>query len=61
MLQETVGVLSDPEYGVAMRDSGTDIMRLASQRTRAASSELAIFTLIFVNKTKAAVISGGQG
>ena len=38
MLQETVRVLSDPECGTAMHASGTASSRVASWRTRVASS-----------------------
>ena len=44
MLQETVGVLSEPERGAAMRALGTALRRVASCKMRAVSSrsELAI-------------------
>ena len=44
MLQETAGVLSEPEHGYAMRDLETSSRRVASCKMRAASlrSELVI-------------------
>ena len=38
VLQETVGVLSEPEHGEAMQALGTALRRVASCRTGAASS-----------------------
>ena len=38
MLQETVGVLSEPERGAAMRALGTALRRVASCKMRAVSS-----------------------
>ena len=63
MLQETVGVLSDPERGVDMHASRTDTRRVTSWRTRAerSRSEFVIATFRFVDKNKYAMISGGQG
>ena len=39
VLQETVRVLSDPECGADMRDSGTAARRMDSWRTKAARSK----------------------
>ena len=38
MLQETVGMLSEPEHDAAMRSLGTDSRRVASYKMRAESS-----------------------
>ena len=38
MLHKTVSVLSNPQCGTAMRAAGTSSMRVASWRTKAASS-----------------------
>ena len=50
MLQETVGVLSNPERGAASLPSGTAASRVASWRTSTASSrsELVIVPSLFV-------------
>ena len=63
VLQETVGVLSDPERGGAMHTSGTDARSVASCRTSAANyrSELAILPSQFVEEMRLAIISSGQG
>ena len=62
MLQETVGVLSEPERGADMQDFGIASRSVASYRTRAASLryELVIIMLELVNETNSAVISSGQ-
>ena len=61
MLQETVGVLSDPEQGAASLDSGTAARRVASWRTSATSSrsELVIVPYLFVEETRLAMMSAG--
>ena len=63
MLQETVGVLSDPEQGAASLVSGTATSRVASWRTSAASSKskLVIVPSLFVEETRSEMISAGQG
>ena len=63
MLQETVVVFSEPEHGAAMRALGNASRRVASCRTRAASSryKLVILPLGLVDKTNSAVMSYGQG
>ena len=63
VLEEIVGVLSGPERGMSMRDSGTFSRRVSSWRTRVeiSRSEFAIFPLRLVNKTKYTMISDGQG
>ena len=63
MLQEKVGVLSEPEHGAAMRALGTASRRVVSCKTRAESSrsELAIVPRGLVENTKYAIMSGGQG
>ena len=63
VLQGTVRVLSNPEFGTAMRASGTDSRRVAWWRMRTGSSrsDFMIVPLIFFNKNKSAMMSGGQG
>ena len=63
MLQETVQVLSDPERGVASLASGTAGSMVASWRTSVASfrSELVIVPSLFVEETRSAMMSAGQG
>ena len=63
MLQETVGVLSDPERGAASLDSGTAASRVASWRKSAtiSRSELVIFPSLFVEETRSAMMSAGKG
>ena len=63
MLQETVGVFSDPERGAARLASGTAMIRVASWRTSAASSrsELVIVPSLFAEETKSAMMYAGQG
>ena len=63
MLQETVGVLSNPERGAASLASGTDVSRVASWRTSAASSksEFVIVPSLFIDDTRSAMMSSGQG
>ena len=63
VLQETVGVLSDPERDAASLVSGTAARRVTSQRTSVASSrsELAIVPSLFVDETRLAMMSAGQG
>ena len=63
MLQETVGVLSEPERGAAIQAMGTALRRVASCRKRAASSisELAIVPLGLVDDNNSAATSTGQG
>ena len=61
MLQETVGVLSDPESRAAILALETASRRVASYKTRAVSSrsELVIVPWGLVKDTKLATISGG--
>ena len=63
MLQETVGVLSGQESGMGMHAYGTAVRRLAFRITRAPSSRFDFVRvhLIFVNETKSAMMSSGQG
>ena len=63
MLQETVGVLYEPERGAAMLALGTALRRVASCKTSVASSisELVIVPWGLVDDTKLAKMSGGQG
>ena len=63
MLQDTVGVLSKPERGVAMSASGISAMRVALCRTRAASSrsQFVIVPFRFFDEKKSAIIFSGQG
>ena len=63
VLQEIVGVLSYPEQGAANLASGTALSRVASWRTRAESSrsELVIVPSLFVDETRLAMMSAGQG
>ena len=63
VLQETVGVLSGPERGTAMRALGTDLRRVTSCKTRAAGlrSELVIVPWGLVKDTKLLMMSRGQG
>ena len=63
MLQNKVGVLSDPERGATILASGTAASRVTSWRTSAASSrlELVIYPSLFVEETRLAMMSAGQG
>ena len=63
VLHEMVGVLSDPEHGTAMCAVGTAARMVASWRTSMASSrpKFLILTSRFVNDTKSAMMSDGQG
>ena len=63
VLQEIVDVLSEPEYGAAMRALGTASRRVASCRTRAASflSNLVIAMCGLANNTNPEVTSAVQG
>ena len=63
VLQETVGVLSEPERGAAMQALGTASRRVASCITRATRlrSELVIVPLGLVDETNSAVTFSGQG
>ena len=63
VLQETVGVLSEPECGAAMRSLGTTSRGVASCRTSLASlrSELVIVLCGLVDDTNSEVKSAGQG
>ena len=63
MLQETVGVLSDPDRGAVIVASGHVSSRVASWRTRAASlrSEFVRVPSVFLSKISALMMSGGQG
>ena len=63
VLQEMVGVLSNPEHDAAMRASRTASKRVASWITRAARFRLdfVMVTLIFFDNTKSAMMLGGQG
>ena len=62
MLQETVRVLSDPERGSTMSNSGTATRSVASCRTSAANyrSELVIVPSLFVEKKRLVMMSSGQ-
>ena len=57
-----VGVLSDSKCGVAMHASGTDARAVALPRTKAVilRSELVIWPLRLVSKTRLEMISGRQ-
>ena len=63
VLQETVGVLSDPDRGAAMVASGHVSIKVASWRTRASTSrsEFVRVPSGFLSKISALVMSGGQG
>ena len=63
VIQEMMGVLSDPEHGAAMRIVGTSTRRVTSWITRATilMSEFVIVSLRVFNKTKSVMMSGGQG
>ena len=62
VIQETVGVLSDPECGAAMRASGTAARSVALCRTITANSrsELAIAPSLFVEYTRLEMMYSGQ-
>ena len=62
VLHETVGVLSDPERGIAMRASGTTTREVGLWRTMAASlgSEFVFVPLRFGDENKFAMMSEGQ-
>ena len=61
MLQETMGVLSNPERGAASLASGTSASRVASWRTSTTSSksEFVIVPSLFVEESRSAMMSGG--
>ena len=63
VLQETVGVLSNPERGAAIVASGHTSRRVALGRTRAASSrsELVSVPPLFLSDINAAMMSSGKG
>ena len=63
VLQETVGVLSEPERDAAILAFGTASRRVASCKTRAASSrsELVLLPWGLAKETKLATMSSGQG
>ena len=63
MLQEIVGVLSEPEIGSAMQALGTASKRVASciTRTESSRSDLVIVPLGLVVNINSAVTSAGQG
>ena len=63
VLQETVGVLSDPDRGAAIVAYGHVSSRVASWRTRAASSRSEVVRVPsgFLSKISTLMISGGQG
>ena len=63
MLQEAVGVLSEPECGASMLALGNALGRVAYCITRAASSrsELVILPYGLVDETNSEVTSAGQG
>ena len=63
MLRETVGVLSEPEHGTAVRALRTSLRKVAFCRKRAAisRSELVNAPCGLVNKTNYEVTSAGQG
>ena len=63
VLQETVGVLSEPERSAAVRALWTSSRRVASFKTRSASLrlELVIVPWRLVEDTKLVIISEGQG
>ena len=62
-LHKTVGWLSDPERGAAMRAAGTAARRVALWRTRVvrSRSEFVKVPLRFVCETNCVMISGVQG
>ena len=61
VLHDTVGVLSDPERGAAMRAAGTAARRVALWRMRAVSSrsEFKTVSLRFVGKNSSEMMCGG--
>ena len=63
MLQDTVGLLLEPECGAAIQALGTALSRVESCRTRSASSrsELVIGMLGLVGNTNSAVTFACQG
>ena len=63
MLQEKLGVLSEPECGAAMQALGDPSRRVASYKTRAARSrsDLVIVPWRLVKDTKLLIMSGGKG
>ena len=63
VLQETVGVVSDPEWSATIFASGHKSRRVASWRTRAESlrSEFVRVTSGFLSNISAVMVSGGQG
>ena len=63
VLQETVGVFSDPKRGAAIVVSGQILRRVDLWRTRAASSRSEFVRVHsgFLSEMSAAMIPGGQG
>ena len=63
VLQETVGVLSDPERGGTMRASSTSTRSVASCRISADSSrlDLVIALYLFIKETRLAMMYSSQG
>ena len=63
MLHKRVGMLSDPERGVAMRTVGTITRRVALWIIRVAilRSEFFIVPLIFLDENNFVMMSNGQG
>ena len=63
VLQETVGILSNPEQGAAIFASGHVSRRVALWRTRAASLRLEFVRVLsgFLSKISALMMLGDQG
>ena len=62
-IQLKVGVLSNPEHGVAMRTSGTAVRSVALYRMSAANSRSNFLTVpsLFVEEAKLEMMSSVQG
>ena len=63
VIQETFGVLSDPECRAVMRASDTSTRSVASYRTSASNyrSELVTVPSLFVEETMLEIMSSDQG
>ena len=63
MLHKAMGMLSDPERGIAMCTVGNTARRVALWRTRfsRSSSAFVIFPSRFLNETKYVMMSDDQG
>ena len=63
VLQEMVSMLSEPEFGAAIRSLGTAWRRVAFCRAREMSSRSDLVIVMFglVNKTNSDMTSAGQG